>query len=112
MVGPASIVLIMITGLTSAKPSGNLRKQDLLLTSPGVYMASQRATQKVVDGERGRKCRFGALPLFGSKGGKSKVSRVHFLLVNSKHIKVGIRAWEGRIRVTPVISSLGYSRPF
>ena len=39
-------VVLMITGLTSAKPSGNLRKQDLLLTSPGGSMGRQRATHK------------------------------------------------------------------
>lgn len=75
-------------------------------------MASQRATQKVVDRERGRKCRLGALPLFRSKGGIAKVSWVPFLLVNLKHIKVQIRMREGRSSVTPVISCLGYSRPF
>lgn len=65
VVGTAFVVLIVITGLTSATPPGNFRAHNLLLlTSPGGYMACQKATQKVVDKEKGRKSGPGALCLY------------------------------------------------
>lgn len=44
--GLPSLVLIMIAGHISAKPSGNFDEQDLLLlTGPGGYRAFYKATQ-------------------------------------------------------------------
>lgn len=43
--GPALVVLIVVAGGTSHKPSGNCAEQDLLLVSPGGYRAHLMATQ-------------------------------------------------------------------
>lgn len=45
---------------------------------------------------RGQSADLDSLSLLGSKGEMSRISWVHFLLVNLKHIKVGIRVWGGR----------------
>lgn len=50
-------------------------------------------------GKREKACQPGALPLLVSKRGMPKTSHVHSLLENLS-IRVGIRAWEGKIEIT------------